>query len=142
MAAFALGIDMTPVAVETARARGADALRRSVFERIPGAGRWGTALLLDGNVGIGGDPAKLLRRVRSLLRAGGRILLEGAPPGTEAVRERVRLEIAGAAGPWFDWRAVAVDELDALAARLGFQQPAVWCDEGRWFAQLDEPGTP
>ena len=32
---------------------------------VPGEGRWHTALLADGNIGIGGDPVALLRRVRA-----------------------------------------------------------------------------
>ena len=58
-----LGIDVTHIALSAARARGALVLERSVFGRVPGAGRWGSALLLDGNLGIGADPAFLLRRV-------------------------------------------------------------------------------
>src|SRR5207244_2901221 len=64
----ALGIDPAPSAVSLARSRGAAVLQRSVFDPLPRSGGWGTALLLDGNVGIGGDPARLLRRVGSLIR--------------------------------------------------------------------------
>src|SRR5207249_2951296 len=63
-----LGIDVTADALAAARTRGALVLERSVFDRVPGAGRWGTALLLDGNLGIGGEPVMLLSRVASLLR--------------------------------------------------------------------------
>src|SRR5258708_3750529 len=77
----ALGLDVAPSAVHMARARGACVLERSVFDRVPGAGRWATALLLDGNAGIGGDPEALLRRVASLLRPGGSILLAAEAPG-------------------------------------------------------------
>ena len=41
---------------------GGPALVRSVFETLPGEGRWDTVLLMDGNIGIGGDPAALLGR--------------------------------------------------------------------------------
>ena len=41
------------------RARGAAVLRRSVFDPLPGRGTVGdAALLLDGNIGIGGDPGR------------------------------------------------------------------------------------
>ena len=50
----ALGIDITPAALDLARSRGAPVLARSVFERVPGTGRWSSALLLDGNLGIDG----------------------------------------------------------------------------------------
>src|ERR1700676_4536689 len=46
----ALGVDPAPAAVALTRRRGAPALQRSVFDRLPGEGRWGTVLLLDGNI--------------------------------------------------------------------------------------------
>ena len=45
-----LGIDVAPYAVALAQSQGAPVLERSVFARLPGAGRWATVLLLDGNV--------------------------------------------------------------------------------------------
>jgi SAM-dependent methyltransferase len=131
-----LGIDVSPPAVTLARARGAAVLRRSVFERVPGAGRWGTALLLDGNIGIGGDPATLLRRVTTLLRPRGRVLAElvSATPGIGA--GRVRLETALGAGPWFPWTSLGADGLErALPRDLAVHE--IWRDEGRCFARLD-----
>ncbi|HEX5199142.1 MAG TPA: methyltransferase domain-containing protein [Actinoplanes sp.] len=78
----ALGIDISDVAVRLARRRGATALRRDVFGPLPGAGRWQHVLLADGNIGIGGDPARLLRRCRRLLAPHGRLHVEAAAPGT------------------------------------------------------------
>ncbi len=132
-----LGIDISMPALAVARNRGAPVLHRSLFERIPGLGRWGTALLLDGNIGIGGNPEYLLRRVAALLRPGGRTLLELAPPGGGRDRGLVRLEHDGQAGPWFAWAEVGVDELDDLArgARLRVQE--AWVDGDRHFARLD-----
>ena len=71
-----LGIDVVPEAVRQARERGAAAIVRDVFDPVPGEGRWDTALLADGNIGIGGDPVSLLRRVRTLLAPGGRVVVE------------------------------------------------------------------
>lgn len=76
-----IGIDSSLPAVVAARARGIAVLHRSVFDRLSDEGRWGTALLLDGNIGIGGDPVRLLRRTRTLLRDGGRVLVEAEGPG-------------------------------------------------------------
>ena len=132
-----LGIDISLPALAVARARGAPVLHRSIFDRIPGHGRWGTALLLDGNVGIGGAPAVLLRRVGELLRAGGRALVEVGGPGTVPRRQTVRLEHDGRAGPWFGWAEVGVDDLDKLASESGMHIREVWTDSARWFAQLD-----
>ena len=54
---------MVPEAVAQTPDRGVAAIRRNVFDALPGEGRWRTALLADGNIGIGGDPAALLRRL-------------------------------------------------------------------------------
>jgi SAM-dependent methyltransferase len=67
----ALGIDITPYAVDLARSSGALVMLRDVFDRVPGTGRWTTVLLADGNIGIGGDPAALLSRVAELLAPRG-----------------------------------------------------------------------
>ena len=65
---FALGVDLSPAAVELATGRGARAVVASIFDELPGSGRWRSALLLDGNIGIGGAPARLLARIGMLLR--------------------------------------------------------------------------
>ena len=102
-----LGIDLSPVAVEITRGRGADAFRGSVFEDVPDAGSWDTALLLDGNIGIGGEPAALLERARELLARDGAVLAELDPPGAWTGMTRVRLdtvaEVAAEAGLVPDW---------------------------------------
>ena len=93
-----------------ARRSGAPALRRDVFEPLPGTGRWQTVLLADGNVGLGGDPWRVLapgrrtvarrrplcRRIR-LRRNGCR-----APLGATGVRRST-------VGPWFRWASVGID---------------------------------
>ena len=133
----ALGIDVTPRAIEIARARGVDVLHRSVFDRVPASGRWRTALLLDGNLGIGGDPLLLLRRTSELLAPRGRILVECAPPGEKRGVERVCLDLHGDPGPWFDWTVVGADRIGALANDAGLLHTETWCDHGRWFSLLE-----
>ena len=54
----ALGVDISGTAVARVRRAGATALHRSVFDPLPGEGRWATVLLADGNIGIGGQPAR------------------------------------------------------------------------------------
>jgi SAM-dependent methyltransferase len=134
-----LGLDLSPVAVEITRGRGADAMLGSVFEDVPGAGTWGTALLLDGNIGIGGRAAALLRRARELLAPGGAVLAELDPPGAGTGVARVRLEAPGAVSEWFPWSRVSVDHAAELAVQSGLA-PA-WTLEagGRWFAALRRP---
>jgi rSAM/selenodomain-associated transferase 1 len=72
----ALGIDISARAVAQSQARGAAVLRRPVESPLPGEGRWGTVLLFDGNIGIGGDPDRLLQRCAELLRPGGLLIAE------------------------------------------------------------------
>jgi SAM-dependent methyltransferase len=136
---LALGVDVSPVAVRLARARGATAIERSIFDRLPGAGTWGSALLLDGNVGIGGRPAALLRRVAGLLAPGGRLLLELEPPGGGSIAQRLRLERGETVSEWFAWARLAVDALDGPAAAAGLLVYDRWCDGGRWFAEAARP---
>ena len=133
---IALGVDVSPVAVELTMARGAPALCRDVFDRIPGEGRWRHVLLADGNIGIGGDPVALLRRVRELLRPGGSVLTELDPPGTGLRRQQVRLSSVDSSGGWFDWARVGPDGLDRTSAEAGLD--IRWLNErgGRWFAEL------
>lgn len=131
----AVGVDAAPGAVQVARGRGAPVLHRSVFDRLPDEGSWGTALLLDGNVGIGGDPSGLLARVRRLLRPGGRALVEVEAPGVPTERLRVRFD--GSRTGWFPWARVGADRLGALARGTGFALVALWSAEGRWFGRLD-----
>ena len=77
-----LGIDVVPEAIWQTRDRGVSAILRDVFDRVPAEGRWQTVLLADGNLGIGGDPVRLLRRIAQLLALGGRVVADLAPPGT------------------------------------------------------------
>jgi len=132
----ALGIDLSPAAVRVARGRGAAVVEGSVFGDVQGAGSWCSALLLDGNIGIGGDPVVLLRRVAELLAADGRILVELARPGATTGQRRMRLEIASAASPWFDWATVAAADAGVVAARCGLEVRERWAVRGRWFAAL------
>ncbi|MGX9789565.1 methyltransferase domain-containing protein [Mycobacterium sp. MMS18-G62] len=115
----ALGVDQSATAVALARRSGAPALRRDVFEPLPGTGRWHTVLLADGNVGLGGDPWRILRRAGELLRHGGHCVAEfdSATQGIHA--GWVRLESSRTIGPWFRWASVGVDCVTRLADEVG-----------------------
>jgi SAM-dependent methyltransferase len=131
-----LGIDITPGAVELTRTIGGMALRRDVFGRVPGGGRWLNALLADGNIGIGGDPVALLRRVADLLCPGGHAVIEVEPPGVRSRVDRVRLRGAGRIGEWFRWAHVSIDDAAVLGAVCRLTLVRHWQDSGRWFLTL------
>ena len=132
----ALGIDVTPYAVQLARTAGALTLLRDVFGHVPGAGRWMTILLADGNIGIGGDPVALLRRVRELLTPAGCALVEVQSPGHELRREDVRLCHGDRTSAWFPWAYVGMDQIAGLAEAAGLALAETWVAHGRWFTML------
>ncbi len=138
---IALGIDAEPSAVAVALGRGAPALERSVFDPLPGEGRWRSALLLDGNIGIGGDPVRLLSRVAELLAPGGCVVAEVLSPHFSTERLTVRVEDPGgaAAGPWFPWARVAAFDFAGLAREAGLQPAGAKSLGGRWFAVATRP---
>ena len=118
-----------------ARRRGDPALR---LRRRPRAGTWRTALLLDGNIGIGGRPARCCARARALVARGGRGAGRDRRAGTAPPRaHRVRLESHGAMSPWFGWATVGADALAALALAAGLAPREQFAVGGRWFAQLE-----
>lgn len=128
-----LGVDVTPVALLIARAAGAMALRRSVFDRLPGEGRWPHALLIDGNIGIGGDPAALLARIKALLLpTGGELLVETAADERD---ERHALRF-GEQGTPVPWASVGATALRGLAEPLGYRPTTTWQSAGRSFTVL------
>lgn len=132
----AFGIELTPAAARLARQQGAPLMEGSVFDEVPRMGEWRTALLLDGNVGIGGDPVRLLQRVGALIAPEGRVLVELGAPGCDAERQRVRLEVKDTSGPWFPWTSVAADRIDPPAEKAGFTVHDLWRGADRWFAEL------
>ena len=134
----ALGVDVSPSAVAMARSRGAVALNRDVFSLGRSAQRWKHVLLVDGNVGIGGDPVRLLWLCRELLAPGGTVLVDVAPPGHGLRVKTVRLIGASGPGAWFAWAVLGLDALATVAAAAGLEVREAWLveDEERWQAEL------
>jgi SAM-dependent methyltransferase len=131
-----LGLDVSPAAVARTQRSGGAVLRRSVFDRLPAEGRWGTALLADGNIGIGGDPYALLRRVRGVLAPGGRLLAEAVP---YEVDERVTVRVEdghGRRGGDFAWARLGAGALAAAAGAAGWTVEEDWTAGGRRFLAL------
>jgi SAM-dependent methyltransferase len=133
----ALGIDISMTAVRIAQRSGLPVLRRSVFQDLPGEGNWGTALLIDGNIGIGGDPAELLRRCAELVRDGdGRVLVETHP---EPLRDRVfagqLIDDRGRESLPFPWAEIGTRALRRYAARARLTLCREWTSRDRSFAE-------
>ena len=133
---IALGVDVAPSAVDIAVRRGAPVLHRSIFERVPAAGRWASALLLDGNIGIGGNSHALLVRLGELLRRDGCVLAEVDAPGISTRTLSVRIECGDRISSPIPWARVGVDDIADVAFSAGFRLEEIWSAEERWFAYL------
>src|SRR5205823_4583719 len=104
----ALGIDVSEAAVARTAAIG------------------GTALLLDGNIGIGGDPRALLLRTAELLAPRGTLIVETTAADVD---ERVEVQVdggSGAAGGFFPWARVGTPALLRYAAEAGWAPAEQW----------------
>ncbi|ETW22157.1 hypothetical protein [Mycobacterium gastri] len=132
----ALGIDRSATAIRLAGQGGAPAIVGDVFEPLPGMGCWQTVLLVDGNVGLGGDPLRILGRAAELLCHDGCCVAEFDAQAIGIVARWVRLESAREVGPWFRWASVGVDSAAALAARVGLTLTGVRLIGGRVIATL------
>jgi SAM-dependent methyltransferase len=126
----ALGVDVSPVAIRRTTERGGVAIRRDVFDLLPGEGRWHHVLLADGNIGIGGDPAALLRRTRQLLRPSGTVIVEVEQPGSGLTTGQARVRTGGDLGQWFPWAWSDAESVPADGFFLLWQTERA----GRWFA--------
>jgi SAM-dependent methyltransferase len=133
----ALGVDVSPVAVEIVRAAGLPVHLGSIFDPIPHEGTWSTALLLDGNIGIGGDPVALIARCRSVIRSSGDIIIETHP---DSARDRVYqgslIGQEGHVSDPFPWAEVGRAALAAHAADAGLRVAQGWGAGGRFFSRL------
>jgi glycosyltransferase A (GT-A) superfamily protein (DUF2064 family)/SAM-dependent methyltransferase len=132
----ALGVDMSAVAVQLSRARGGLALRRRIDEPLPAEGRWGTALLMDTNVGLGGDVAALLARCARLVMPGGLVICE-----VDRVAERhevhtVVLRTQQAVSPPLPWSSIGAAALVEAATSLDLLLVEEWTSGGRAFVAL------
>ncbi len=132
----ALGVDVSAAAVAQCRARGAPVLHRDLFALLPG--RWDHVLLADGNIGIGGDPERLLRRALGLLRPGGSVLVETDPDPAAWWTGPVRVHTREGAGLPVQWAVVGAEALRAVAAAVGLEVTAAHTGP-RCFSELRLP---
>lgn len=131
------GVDVLPEAVAEARRRGVPAWCADVFGPLPAEGRWDTILLADGNIGIGGSPDLLLRRLARLLAPHGRIVADLAPYGAGLGRRTLRLRTRTHTSEPFAWALVGADSIGAVADRAGLVVVERHEYAGRWCAVLE-----
>lgn len=132
-----VGVDTSPLAVRTARARGVDARLLDVARIDGSVGTFDTIMLFGANFGIMGSPARavrLLRRLGRLANPGARLLaatidpvFPGAPPehrryharnrarGRLPGQVRIRARYLDEATPWFDWLLVSKRDMERIA---------------------------
>lgn len=142
LALAALGIDVSAHAAALAGAGGTPVLRRSVFDRLPLEGLWGAALLMDGNIGIGGDPTALLARCAELVAQDGRIVVE-VDPDPDLLECALYTAVAngGRESAPFPWARVGSAALVRLAAPLGLAVADAWAAGERRFVVLRREHT-
>lgn len=134
----AAGVDLNPHAVSLARAEGGIVYEQSVFDPMPGP--WTGFLLLDGNIGIGGDPLALLRRLGALADRAARLLVETDRERDLEVHYRARLcDDRGLCGDDFAWSRVGAGPLRRFARSAGWRLVREDRLDGRHFCLLSVP---
>ncbi|MFF3430343.1 class I SAM-dependent methyltransferase [Streptomyces sp. NPDC002602] len=135
---FVLGIDVSPAAVISTVCRGGHARSGSVFAPVQDEGSWDTALLIDGNIGIGGDPRRLLRRLHDLVRPAGLLLVETSAREVDE-RRRVTIHVGRRpVSPVFPWATVGTRALVRHGRHSGWAPVEQWASLSgeRHFAVL------
>ncbi|GAB3556903.1 class I SAM-dependent methyltransferase [Arthrobacter alkaliphilus] len=133
-----MGIDSSPAAVKLVAERGGAAILGSIFDSVPHERGWGSALLLDGNIGIGGNIRVLLERVASLLAPEGQVLAEAEPADLLDVAYSAVLEDSdGRASAAFPWARAGAKALAFHAERAGLDAVATRTVQGRVFLTLE-----
>ncbi|WP_434971497.1 class I SAM-dependent methyltransferase [Micromonospora peucetia] len=137
----AVGVDVSAHAVRLTRARGAVAVHQDVFTPLPAEGRWAHALLMDGNIGIGGDPVALLARCRQLVHAQGTVVVELEPPGPGLWRGYARVGSGSPDGELrrggaFRWARLDTVAVHVAAGASGLRVRDMFAAGRRWFAEL------
>jgi SAM-dependent methyltransferase len=132
-----LGVDVSPVAVEIVRAAGLPVHLGSIFDPIPDEGAWCTALLLDGNIGIGGDPTALLTRCREVVRAAGEVIVETHEDHwRNRAYEGAVAGLDGTLSDTFPWAELGRAALGTHARAAGMRIARSWASSGRHFSRL------
>lgn len=151
-----VGIDISPKAVETARARGVKDAQVHAAVQVSAAalGPFDTIALFGNNFGLLADRRRgrwLLRRFASMTRTGGRIVATSRDPYATDVPEhlayhqrnrargrmpgqlRIRVRHRMRASPWFDYLTVSAAELEGLLVGTPWRVDQLIVDDGSPF---------
>jgi SAM-dependent methyltransferase len=132
-----LGVDVSPTAIEIATEAGLTVLERSVFDALPIEGTWQTALLVDGNIGIGGDVRAMLLRCRELLSATGEIVVELHDDiDRDSTYTGTLVDARGHESANFPWAEIGLRPMIAVAHDVGLTLAQAWQLGGRSFCRL------
>lgn len=136
-----LGVDVSRTAVEHARERGLPALQLSVFDPLPQEGSWETLLLVDGNIGIGGEPATLLARCAQIISPWGSVCAEVDPdPDADRGYEATVVDDDGRSSAPFPWYDIGAAALRARVRGTALEVVESWTASGRAFVRLARRG--
>ena len=138
-----VGIDVSPLALEVARRRGAKDVRQLAVTQVgPGLGHFDTIVMFGNNCGLLGNRRRapwLLRRFKSITRPGAKILAGSTDPYTTDNPEhlayheqnrrrgrmggqlRIRVRYGHYTTPWFDYLLASPRELAELAEGTGWE---------------------
>ena len=138
-----LGIDASPLAIRTARARGLKRAKVVPIENVsPRLGKFDTLILFGNNFGLFGNPRKarrLLRRFRDITAPDARILAESnnvyetdnpihlayhqrnRRRGRMAGQIRLRVRYKNLASAYFDYLMVSPDEMRQIVEGTGWR---------------------
>lgn len=132
-----LGVDLSTDAVDAAILDGLAVLRRSVFEPLPLEGRWASALLLDGNIGIGGDPTRLLARCAQVLAPDGVLIVEAHPDADrDHTFDGTVTDQDGRTSDRFAWAEIGARALADRSTATVMRFDECWIADERTFCRL------
>jgi SAM-dependent methyltransferase len=131
-----LGVDISAAGIGLATRRGVPARRACLLTGDVERNAWRHVILCDGNIGIGGDPERLLRRCRDLLTDDGDLLVEIDPPGHRSWSGRMTLSWDDDISEPFPWATLGMDDVHDVASRAGLRIVEVWTEADRWFIRM------
>jgi SAM-dependent methyltransferase len=158
-----VGIDSSPGAIESCRARGVRDARLLAIDAVDASlGSFDTIVFLGQNFGMLGSrrrARRLLRRLRRITTPRGRIVAESFDPhafddpiqrryldrnrqrGRMPGQLRVRIRYRDLSSPWLDWLQLSRDELTELLEGTGWRLSRALGDGPSYVAIIEKAET-